>query len=233
MVMIRCPECGQHVLDVASSCPKCGHVLIQNPMETHGWGMLRTCGRCGKHIERTLAICPYCGHHVRAARLAGRVALGVAGAVVVAAAGWGLWRAGLLGPEGQRASAPAGPVAEAAAKPEPFPPLPRPDTPRAEPIVATAPGASGARDTTRPPAPPVIQAPTATLPGPRDLVRRWTREWANVRAARSMESTVVRVLPPGQAVDVREMRQGWWALHAGGTVVGYIANSLLTTNPPG
>jgi hypothetical protein len=64
------------------------------------------------------------------------------------------------------------------------------------------------------------------------LVTRWTTEWANVRAARSVESAVVQVLPPGRAVEVREMRQGWWALHAGGAVVGYVANSVLTTDPP-
>jgi len=64
-------------------------------------------------------------------------------------------------------------------------------------------------------------------------VSRWTIEWANVRAARSVESTVVQVLPPGRAVEVREMRQGWWTLYAGGSVVGYIANSVLSATPPG
>jgi hypothetical protein len=56
MVMIRCPSCGQHVLDVASSCPKCRRVLIQNPLETHDWGALRACGRCGKHIAREVVL---------------------------------------------------------------------------------------------------------------------------------------------------------------------------------
>jgi rRNA maturation protein Nop10 len=237
MVMIRCPDCGQRTLDVASSCPKCGRVLIQNPLETHNWGMLRSCGRCGKHIERDLAICPFCGHHVRAALLAGRVALGTGVVVVVAVAAVVLWRSGLLGLRGDGRRPAGGPVAVAQRPPEPasLPTLPAADSVVATPIVA-APPATAARDTAaaRPPTPGrPIRAPDPSVPRPRDLVTRWTLEWANVRAARSMEASVVQVLPPGRAIEVREMRQGWWAVHADGTVLGYIANSVLTTQPPG
>jgi hypothetical protein len=77
-------------------------------------------------------------------------------------------------------------------------------------------------------------APASERPpvGTRRLVTRWTTEWTNVRAARSVEAAVVQVLPPGRAIEVREMRQGWWELHAGGVVVGYVANSVLTTDRP-
>lgn len=231
MVMIRCPECGQRVLDVASSCPKCGHVLIQNPLETHGWGNLEACGRCGKHIERDLAICPYCGHHVRAARLATRIALGVAAAVVVVIAAVLLWRAGVLGSL-REAARPAPRAAPAVARPEAAAPVAAPSVPDSvttAPILVVSPE-TATRDTVGTATPAPSRAPG---PRPRDLVTRWTLEWANVRAARSMESSVVQVLPPGRAVEVREMRQGWWAVHADGTVVGYIANSVLGTAPPG
>lgn len=239
--MIRCPECGQRVLDVASSCPKCGHVLIQNPLETHDWGALRACGRCGKHIERDTAICPYCGHHVRAARMARRVAVVTVGVVLTAAAGVALWRSGVMATL-REATGSARPEAAAPrpAAPAPIPALPEPDTVRAADIVAATPEPVTPDSATAPPpapAGPAVRPPAAALPDaaprPRDLVTRWTLEWANVRAARSVESTVVQVLPPGRALDVREMRQGWWAVYADGGVVGYIANSVLTTTPPG
>jgi len=243
MVMIRCPGCGQHVLDVASSCPKCRRVLIQNPLETHDWGTLRACGRCGKHIERDVVLCPYCGHHVRAARFARRTALSAAVIVVVAAAGVGVWRSGVVGSLRDAVGAPRSPTASTQPPPEPspLPTMPTADSagPRAAPILAAAPDTADSEGATAsPPAPMrgVVAGPT-TLPAeapprPRDLVTRWTMEWANVRAERSVESAVVQVLPPGRAIEVRDMRQGWWALHADGIVVGYIANSVLTTEPP-
>lgn len=239
MVMIRCPECGQRALDVASVCPKCGHVLIQNPLETHDWGTLRECGRCGKHIERDAVICPYCGHHVRAARLAWRTTFSVAGVALAVALGIAAWRTGLMGSIRQafRSPRPAA-VEPRATGPGPAIALPVADS-AAEPTSDTAPAApvaAAAPDTATPPATVALRQPRrepAPASRPRDLVSRWTIEWANVRAARSVESTVVQVLPPGRAVEVREMRQGWWTLYAGGSVVGYIANSVLSATPPG
>jgi RNA polymerase subunit RPABC4/transcription elongation factor Spt4 len=244
MVMIRCPDCGQSVLDIASSCPKCGRVLIQNPLETHDWASLRACGRCGKHIDRDVPLCPYCGHKVRAARIAQRVAIAAVALAVAAAAGVGLWRSGMLDSVWEAARAGGRPAASPplTAETAAVPPLLAQDTvpPQATPILAAVPdtavgdtGAAGAPAPARSvTADPATRTADAAPPVRRGLVTRWTTEWANVRAARSVESAVVQVLPPGRAVEVREMRQGWWALHAGGAVVGYVANSVLTTDPP-
>jgi DNA-directed RNA polymerase subunit RPC12/RpoP len=245
MVMIRCPGCGQRALDVASSCPSCGRVLIQNPLETHDWGALRACGRCGKHIERDVTLCPYCGHRVRAARIARQVAIGVAGIVVAVAAGVGIWRSGLLEAllEATRGGGRPAASDQGTPAPAPLPALPAEDAgdPSAAPILVAAPDTTVQGGATAvPPAPVRSVAADTTAPaserrpvGTRGVVTRWTTEWTNVRAARSVESAVVRVLPPGRAVEVREMRQGWWELHAGGGVVGYVANSVLTATPPG
>jgi RNA polymerase subunit RPABC4/transcription elongation factor Spt4 len=238
MVMIRCPDCGQHVLDVASSCPKCHRVLIQNPLETHDWGLLQACGRCKKHIERDAILCPFCGHHVRTARLARRIAVGVAAAIVIVVAAVGLWRSGMLAAIRDGLRRPAS-VAEPTVVPQSArvvpdtQPAPRlPATPEAAPIVAALPD-EAATDTTVLPARPTAAAPrSAPQATPPTLATRWTVEWANVRNGRSVESPIVRVLPPGAAVEVQAMSQGWWEVHADGAFLGYIANSVLTATPP-
>lgn len=235
--MIRCPECGQHVLDIASSCPKCHRVLIQNPLETHDWGSLQACVRCGKHIERDVVLCPYCGHHVRAARLARRIATGLGITLVTIAAAIGLWRSGMLASvwDGLRRAVPVAAPAPArlpqAAAPQAPPAATQPE-PVAPAIVAAIPDAAPPNDTV--PAPPAAApaSPAVSRPMPANLLTRWTVEWANVRAERSVESPIVRVLPPGSTVAVRAMSQGWWEVHADGSHIGYIANSVLTQHPP-
>ncbi len=231
MVMIRCPHCGARALDIATTCPQCHRVLIQNPLETHDWGALRECGRCHKHIERDAVLCPYCGHRVRAARLAGWTAAAIAGLVVLVAAGFAAWRSGVvtsirdvLGADRPTVQASPPP---AAAEPESLP-VTAPVEVVASPIMAALPVDStpAAEPRPRTPPPPVPAAATAA-----GLVRRWTSEWANVRAARDVTSQVVRVLAPNLAVEVSDMRQGWWALYADGALVGYIANSVLRTEP--
>jgi len=233
MVMIRCPECGHRVLDVATTCPQCHRVLLQNPLETHNWGTLRECGRCHKHIEREAVRCPYCGHHIRAARTAGRIALGVILAAALIAAGVMAWRSGIVGSV-REAITPTRPAPRDTAFPAPPTPADEPTPAPAEvmvpPIVAVAPepaaarpGRAGAADASEPPRAPRTAAP------PPNLLTRWTGDWANVRADRNVESAIVRVLAPNAEVLVGEMRAGWWAVYANGALVGYIANSLLRT----
>lgn len=240
MVMIRCPHCGQRVLDIATSCPQCHEVLIQNPMETHNWGTLQECGRCHKHIERDVVLCPYCGHRVRATRIVRRVTLGSVLVLVVIAAGVAAWRAGVVAsvrtalfparmPE---QPAPAEPVATVLEAPREAPP-----EATGPPVVATVPDTAATTPATTPATSP--GAPPATSPAGRaappvarsGLVVRWTGEWANVRADRTIESEVVRVLAPGLEVQVGDMQRGWWALYADGALIGYIANSVLRTEP--
>jgi len=234
MVMIRCPHCGARALDIATSCPQCHRVLIQNPLETHNWGALRECGRCHKHIERDAVLCPYCGHRVRAARLAGRTAAAAAALVVVVAGGVAAWRSGLVRSvrDALVAERPAVQVSPPpAAEPESLPAsAPAQAQIVASPILAGLPVDSAPTVEPRPPQPSAAR-PAGMGAQTASLVRRWTSEWANVRAARDVTSEVVRVLAPNLAVEVGDMRQGWWALYANGALVGYIANSVLRTEP--
>jgi ribosomal protein L37E len=217
MVMITCPNCGQHVLDVASACPKCGHVLMQNALETGDDTRLTPCRRCGKHIDRDASRCPFCGHHVRRSRLLRHGAGGLAAVAVVAAGVVLLVHQGILPSPSNRPSR-GEPAAAAAPRAAP----PRPDT-----VVRTAPIVV---------APPETSAPRAAPPAasvPVGLRVKWTTEWANVRADRTVTSPVVRVLAPGARVEIGDLESGWWALYEGGAAIGYVANSLLSDAPPG
>jgi len=232
MVMITCPQCGQHVLDVASSCPKCGHVLMQNPLETGDGARLASCRRCGKHIERDADRCPFCGYPVRRSRLVRRSVAGLAVVAVVVGGLAMLARKGILpGPPWR--SRGGGP-AEVATTRHSAPP--RPDSPvTAAPLVAVAPAETTARARTdlAPPPPPVMlaaPAPRAEPPLPA-LSAKWTAEWANVRADRTIESAVIQVLAPGRRVQIADLEGGWWAVYENGVRIGYIANSVLGDAP--
>jgi hypothetical protein len=229
MVMITCPNCGQHVLDVASACPKCGHVLMQNPLETGDDTGLIPCPRCGKHIDRDALRCPFCGHHVRRSRLLRRATAGLAALAVVVAGVVILVRHGSP-PAPPGAARPSRPVA-AAARPASRPPA---DTAvRAAPIVVAPPEhpAASPEPASRPPREPTAPRPPSGAPP--NLTVKWTVEWANVRAERTVTSPVVRVLAPGARVEIGDPGGGWWAIYEDGAAIGYIANSLLGGAPPG
>lgn len=236
MVMIRCPDCGQRVLDIATSCPQCHRVLIQNPLETHNWSALQECGRCHKHIERDAPVCPYCGHRVRAAQIAARTVGAFVAVVVLVAAGFAAWRSGVVdtitGAFGASRPEPQAQVQAPTAVPDTLGPMgAEPAEFIAAPIVAAAPQDSTPAQVVTPSPPPPAATQRAAVPPPSGLVRRWVREWANVRTERDTTSAIVRVLSPNAAVDVADLRQGWWALYLEGAFVGYIANSLLRAEP--
>jgi hypothetical protein len=239
MVMIRCPDCGQRVLDVASSCPQCHRVLIQNPLETHDWASLIECGRCRKHIDRSVAVCPYCGNPVRAVRLAWRTVASVIGAVAILAVAIILWRTGVIAELTRGLTRPPAPTAPAG-EPASVMASGLTDTTAdqtALPESVATPGPTPAEEHSTPPTapaptPPVQVQPSTPVNVPAGLVTRWTVDWANVRQDRSIESPAVQVLPPGREIQVGDRRMGWWAVYADSRPIGYIANSVLTSTPP-
>lgn len=89
--------------------------------------------------------------------------------------------------------------------------------------------------------PPSELTPQRAAPPPGELspssppeggVVRWVSNWANVRQGRSLESPVLRVLPPGRQVVVANRVNGWWEVYLEGRFAGYIAGSLLRTELP-
>lgn len=251
MVLIRCPQCGQRVLNVATTCPKCSFLLIQNPNQEGGEQTLAECRRCGKMVDKHAVVCPYCAYPARARRHLRMAFWGVTG--VVAAAAAAIVGTQIQAESSGRISVPS----RSAAEPPPTPAVTPPSSQR----DATPPGGPGpqmaARDTapalrdtvparTRPtqpdtmPAPRVIAPPvaaprpdTTTAARPRDLRARWTLNWVNVREGRSVDFPIVRVLRPGVEVQIRDPRAGgWWEVYYAGERIGFIAGSELSEQPP-
>jgi ribosomal protein L37E len=78
------------------------------------------------------------------------------------------------------------------------------------PALATPPAAAPADSTAEGAAP----AP----PGP--LVKRFARTWVNVRSARGRVAPAVRVLNPGDAVQVDSLSRGWYRVLIDGRAAG-------------
>lgn len=51
MAIIKCPECGHQISDMAASCPNCG-IRIQ--------GNIQKCPHCGNVYIKGQPVCPVC-----------------------------------------------------------------------------------------------------------------------------------------------------------------------------
>ncbi len=94
MALIKCPECGQTVLSVASLCPHCSHRLGQEPGQLVEPNDLMHCRHCNELMTRRAQRCPHCGLKQR-----GKGPIVVAGlaAVIVLVVGAFIIRAGSTG----------------------------------------------------------------------------------------------------------------------------------------
>jgi hypothetical protein len=74
----------------------------------------------------------------------------------------------------------------------------------------------------------VVSSPTATgLSSPGSGEFRYAQTWVNVRAGRSGTAEAVRILDPGEQVEVDSLRLGWYRISIDGRPVGYVDRSLL------
>lgn len=236
MTYIRCPECGQKALSVATQCPKCGFVLTQNPMQSGGTRGLVECRECQKMIPRGVAECPYCGYTGRS--LLWPVLAVVVTVVVVGGAGYGVWWL-VSGSEQADAVRPQLPPAFVSASrdtgttrgPATRDSVAAADTGRAAmDTSAAAPRAGQPLDTARAATPPVTPAPRP--PAPTSLLVRWTDNWVNLREGPGLGYDVVRIILPGTRIEVGRSQSGWWPVWEQGDVVGYVAGSELARTPP-
>ena len=204
MALLKCPNCNQTVLSAACSCPRCGTVF--------NWERDRYPG------DKPIRWWP--------------IVLGIAAVATLAFA------VGRVAEQDRSAEFPPLPMGTEAI------PLPALDRDTTTPATAEPPAprpADTARSRFRSPAPPVDAAPPpqsrrASLPDPRGAgpaQPRWTSTWVNVRERPSNQSAVVRVLNPGERVEVESPNRSWSLIYVGGRPVGYLSVSLLVIEPPG
>jgi hypothetical protein len=215
MALIKCPQCGQTVLSVASKCPKCSYLLLQAPALQGSNRELTRCRRCEKTIPRSVSICEYCGYPQLARRRV-RFTMGVLLLVAVAVAAV----AGI-----RHFTKPTAPPPVNVESPSPTIQSTIPDTAATLSIPVAPPVEARAQ-------PETPQAVPETTPLPSDAQMRWTRNWANVREGPGTSFPVVGVLQPGTEVAVSGLRRGWWQVHLNGNPQGYVAGDLLVAEPP-
>lgn len=206
MTLIKCPSCQHTVSSVASTCPQCGYLLTQPRFQQGHEGSLTECRKCGHKVLSKVRVCPYCGLSApgRRPRVAALIAIGVIASIVAVLAMQERIVPGQLFL--------AWPADTPGASPEQSVPNPPAGSLAAEGLVA----ADSSADS-------VASVPTQT---------RWAADWANIREARSLEAPVVRVVRPGEPLQVAKRVGGWWEVYRDGRFVGYVAGDLLLAAPP-
>ncbi len=205
-------------------------------VESHSEKHYTVCGNCGQRALTVATRCPHCSHPFEAhfyqrtatAPRSRRVPVGlIAAALVITVVVANALRRHLTS---GRPVTTAGPVVPAP------PPRPRVDLPVlvAESIAAAPAATLTAPSDSTPPAQVVADSAAARADGVTSPPgsRRYASTWMHVRAGRSGTAPVVRVLRPGEAVQVDSLRRGWYRLVAGEEPLGYVDGGLLDSVPP-
>lgn len=187
------------------------------------------CPQCGRKALSVATRCPHCGvafpskplqrsaQGYRLDRL--RPMLAVGGVLIMGAA----LLAVLVPRLGSKAAArrvPSGETSPTLAAP--------PGTVAADSTIEGA-----ASDGVAPIQPPTVSAAPVTLTPPNPVARRVARTWVNVRGARGRAAPAVRVLNPGDAVQVDSLSRGWYRVLIDGRAAGYVHRSTLDpVSPP-
>jgi hypothetical protein len=195
------------------------------------------CPQCGRKALSVATRCPHCGVAFpsrplrRAASVRGldrlRPVLAVGGVLLLGAA----LLAVVVPRLGSKPAAPA----RGAPSGDPGPILAPP--PGAVPAGSAAEGVTSDGITPQGIAPqgigPGAVAAALVTPAPATpLARRFARTWVNVRGARGRGAPAVRVLNPGEAVQVDSLSRGWYRVLIDGRAAGYVHRSNLDPVPP-
>jgi RNA polymerase subunit RPABC4/transcription elongation factor Spt4 len=223
MTLIACPRCGRKVLSVASVCPNCSFSLTEQRAIDAQRGSGIRCHQCQQALPASTSVCPHCGEARRSDRRRRWLVPGVGLAVVIAVALYVLPKIDADQPQ-QNATSTA--ERQLAARPDSVPPQPQ-ATVIAEESPATSLDSAPARS------PTTFQRtrPVSARSGGLTEIR-WASDYVNVRELRAVGSDIVRVLSPGERVEVGLSWQGWWAVFVNGQPVGYVDGSYLQDQPP-
>jgi Bacterial SH3 domain/Double zinc ribbon len=202
MALIKCPECGQTVLSVASLCPHCSHRLGAESGQSAEVNDLAHCRHCDELMTRRAKVCPHCG--LKQHGKGPIVAVGLSVVIVLVLGTW-IMMASSTGGES------ALPIVVAPPTP---PAVSVPVQASVDSAVALDPGHDSAAG------PSVV------------TVSRIAQEWANVRTGRNLSAEIIAILRPGQEVAVADRRGGWWSVYLGDSLVGFVSSNLLDTILP-
>lgn len=215
-----CSKCGQNALPVATRCPRCG-----NPFEEQFMG--RTIQPPAPRKAPVLVL-------VAGAALTLFVANALMQRLSTPAE-----QAGMTLPPKEKVAPSPAPRAEppsqaVAATTESLPAAPKPEPkPPADSVARPATSALAVQAPAPAPAPVRAPAPAASereRERPDDS-RRYATTWINVRATRRNSAAILRVLRPGEAVQVDSLSQGWYRVVSTGSEPGYVDRRLLDTAP--
>jgi len=202
-----CPKCGHKALSVATRCPRCGQAFDTRYYQHSSQGP-----------RRKLAI----------------PGLLIAGVVLMILAANAVWR--LPGTTSGR------PTQSGALAPSPAP-QPGPGQKVAAPAVradslAVAP--SRERTPASDPPPPIQTGNRAPAPIPPEptamvsstgVISRYASTWINIRSRRSPRAPVLRILRPGDLVQVDSLQVGWYRVVSQQRPFGYVDRRLLSNSP--
>lgn len=198
-----CPKCGHKALSVATRCPRCGQAFDTRYYQHSSQG------------PRPRLAVP---------------GLLIAGVVLMILAANMVWRLPGTASDRRASSGPAPPAPEP--KAEGVATAPRTDS------LATAP--AGKRALTGNPPPAGTSATRAPAPVPLETraivssagaIKRYASTWINIRAGRSPRAPVLRILHPGDLVQVDSLEQGWYRVVSGQRTLGYVDRRLLSNSP--
>ncbi len=204
-----CPNCGHKALTVATRCPHCGV-----PFDAHFYQRART-------VSKVRRVPPLL------------LAAGVVVTLIVANA---------VRHQLTTGSRPTPAVTPAA----PTEPAPRVAQPAARVDSAVSMAESLPRAAAPAPAATVAPAPAIEDPAPaarsvteageapeqRGAGLRRASTWINVRAGRGNSAPVLRILRPGEVVEVDSLLRGWYRVVSGAAPPGYVDYRLLDSLAP-
>lgn len=208
MAYIECPQCGQKALAVATRCPRCSYGFVQQRL-TRGERYVEKKHRMPVWVGGGVVVLAVVFLAVRGNEGTGRI--------TVPPVSSGLEEAPAV-----QASAPDSDVADSVIEA---------GNPAVSAVVEIDSITPPALDT----APLVVATPSLQVPTPAVATSdevRFAQTWVNVRSGRSGTAEAVRILDPGERVEVDSLRLGWFRISIEGHPLGYVDRSLLGPVPP-
>ena len=251
MSFVKCPQCSQSVLSVASRCTRC-FAELKVPGETGLRGEMTECRKCRQGMLARMSACPHCGIRQPATPARGLMVALVAALALVGFAITAVLRQPSRTTPSSLPAAPGQPAGVAPASRQaplelstiarPLRVRPVTEADRADSnahrsreqvdsAIARARQALGAAVQ---PAGKPDSASSRRLAAASDRVStrsKWVTRWANLRGAPNGDSEVVQVLRPGQQIAVAGGSGGWWLVLENGRQLGYVAKDLVGDRP--